>query len=75
MPLSLGLIVLMSIGLRNWSDQPLPQLLMHGEGPSPVPTTSFARDVVPVFHPVNVQHMRARGGDLTNFDAVRSRPR
>jgi Ferritin-like len=47
--------------------------LMHGEGPPPAPTTSFARDVVPMFRPVDIQHMRARGLDLTDFDAVRSR--
>jgi hypothetical protein len=46
--------------------------LMH-EGPPPAPTTSFARDVLPLFRPVDIQHMRARGLDLTDFDAVRSR--
>jgi Ferritin-like len=47
--------------------------LMHGEGPPPVPTMSFARDVMPMFRPVDIQHMRARGLDLTDFDAVRSK--
>jgi Ferritin-like len=46
--------------------------LMHGEGPPPVRTTSFAQDVVPMFRPVDIQHMGARGLDLTDFDAVRS---
>jgi Ferritin-like len=46
--------------------------LMHGEGPPPVATTSFARDVVPLFRPVDIQHMRNRGLDLTDFNAVRS---
>jgi hypothetical protein len=45
--------------------------LMH-EGPPPAPTTSFARDVLPLFRPVDIQHMKNRGLDLTDFDAVRS---
>jgi hypothetical protein len=45
--------------------------LMHGEGPPPAATTSFARDVLPLFRPVDIQHMRNRGLDLTDFDAVR----
>jgi hypothetical protein len=46
--------------------------LMHGEGPPPATTTSFARDVAPLFRPVDIQHMRNRGLDLTDFNAVRS---
>jgi hypothetical protein len=46
--------------------------LMH-EGPPPAPTTSFARDVLPLFRPVDIQHMRMRGLDLTDLDAVRGR--
>jgi Ferritin-like len=47
--------------------------LMHGDGPPPVPTTSFARDVVPMFRPVDIQHMGDRGLNLTDFEAVRGR--
>jgi len=46
--------------------------LMHG-GPPPAPTTSFARDVLPLFRPVDIQHMNDQELDLTDFDAVRSR--
>jgi rubrerythrin len=45
--------------------------LMHGEGPPPATTTSFARDVLPLFRPVDIQHMKRRGLDLADFDAVR----
>jgi len=44
--------------------------LMHG-GPPPAPTTSFARDVLPLFRPVDIQHMNDQELDLTDFDAVR----
>jgi hypothetical protein len=46
--------------------------LMHGAGPPPATTTSFARDLLPLFRPVDIQHMRNRGLDLTDFNAVRS---
>jgi hypothetical protein len=47
--------------------------LMHGDGSAPVPTTSFARDVRPLFRPIDVEHMNDQVGmDLTNFDVVRS---
>lgn len=47
--------------------------LMHGDGPSPVPTTSFARDVLPLFRPIDIEHMNDQVGmDLTDFDVVRS---
>jgi hypothetical protein len=47
--------------------------LMHGDGPAPVPTTSFARDVLPLFRPIDIEHMNDQVGmDLTDFDVVRS---
>jgi hypothetical protein len=47
--------------------------LMHGDGPAPVPTTSFARDVLPLFRPIDIEHMNDQVVmDLTDFDVVRS---
>jgi ferritin-like protein len=46
--------------------------LMHGD-PAPVPTTSFAHDVLPLFRPVDIAHMNDQVGmDLTDIDVVRS---
>lgn len=46
--------------------------LMHGDGPGPDPTTSFARDVLPLFRPIDIEHMNDQVGmDLTDFDVVR----
>ena len=46
--------------------------LMHGDGPPPVPTTSYARDVQPLFRPIDIEHMNDQAGmDLTDFAVVR----
>jgi hypothetical protein len=47
--------------------------LMHGDRPASVPTTSFARDVVPLFRPIDVAHMSDQVGmDMLDFQVVRS---
>jgi Ferritin-like len=45
--------------------------VMDGGAP-PEPTTSFARDVLPLFRPIDIDHMNGIGLDLTDFEAVRS---
>jgi hypothetical protein len=44
--------------------------LMHGGGAPPVPTTSFATDILPLFRPVDIDHMNGFGLDLSDFDTV-----
>jgi len=34
--------------------------------------TSFARDILPLFRPIDIQHMFVRGLDLTSHDAVKT---
>lgn len=40
-------------------------------GPAPGPTTSFARDILPLFRPKDIEHMGNLGVDLSRHDAVR----
>ena len=46
--------------------------LMHGSGAPPQPTTSFATDILPLFRPIDIDHMNGFGLDLSDFDAVSS---
>jgi hypothetical protein len=46
--------------------------LMHGGAAPPQPTTGFTRDILPLFRPVDIDHMNDVGLDLADFDAVRS---
>jgi hypothetical protein len=39
--------------------------------PTGTPTTSFARDIQPLFRPIDVDHMQGFGLDLTDIDAVK----
>ena len=45
---------------------------MHGGASPPQPTTSFARDIAPLFRPVDIEHMNDFGLNLADFDAVRA---
>ena len=45
---------------------------MHGGGAPPQPTTSFATDILPLFRPIDIDHMTGFGLDLSDFDAVSS---
>jgi hypothetical protein len=46
--------------------------LMHGGAAPPEPTTSFARDILPLFRPVDIDHMNDFGLNLADFAAVRA---
>lgn len=47
--------------------------LITGQAATPVATTSFARDILPLFRPVDIEHMNDQVGlDLSDFDVVRT---
>jgi len=46
--------------------------LIIGETTPPAPTTGFARDILPLFRPVDIEHMNDQVGlDLSDYDTVR----
>lgn len=47
------------------------RLAFMESGPAPDATTSFARDIVPLFRPKDVEHMKEQLMDLTSYDVVR----
>jgi len=42
-----------------------------GRTTAPDVTTSFARDILPLFRPMDIEHMRDIGTDLSQYDVVR----
>jgi hypothetical protein len=45
---------------------------LAGRGTPPTATTSFARDIAPLFRPVDAEHMSDRGVDLSDYEAVKA---
>ena len=50
-----------------------PQPPPSGQQETPMPTTSFAKDIRPLFRDVDVQHMTDLGLDLSDYQQVRDR--